>query len=114
MYKIYHNPRCRKSREGLDYLKTKTKEFEVKNYLTDGIKADDIKEILLKSNLKPFQLVRTQEEYYKTYLKGKNFSDEEWIQIFAENPKVLQRPIVVGNHKAVLACPPENIDKLIK
>lgn len=98
----------------MEYLKTKTKEFEVKNYLTDGIKADDIKEILLKSNLKPFQLVRTQEEYYKTYLKGKNFSDEEWIQIFAENPKVLQRPIVVGNHKAVLACPPENIDKLIK
>lgn len=114
MYKIYHNPRCRKSREGLDYLKTKTNEFEVRNYLVDGIKIDDIKEILLKSNLKPSQLVRTQEEYYKTYLKGKNFSDEEWIQIFAENPKVLQRPIVVGNHKAVLACPPENIDKLIK
>ena len=114
MLKIYHNPRCRKSREGLEYLKNRTKEFEIKNYIADGIKADDIREILLKSNLKPCQLVRTQEEYYKTYLKGKTFSDEEWIQIFTENPKVLQRPIVVGNHKAVLACPPDNIDKLIK
>lgn len=114
MLKIYHNPRCRKSREGLEYLKAKTSEFEVKHYLSDGIKADDIWEILLKSALKPFQLVRTQEEYYKAYLKGKSFSDEEWVQIFTENPKVLQRPIVVGEHRAVLACPPENIDKLIK
>jgi arsenate reductase (glutaredoxin) len=114
MLKIYHNPRCKKSRDGLEYLKSKSLEFEIKNYLSDGIKVDDIKEILLKSNLKPIQLVRTQEDYFKTYLKGKNFSNEEWIQIFIENPKILQRPIVVSNLKAVLANPPENIDKLIK
>lgn len=114
MYKIYHNPRCRKSREGLEYLKSKTNAFEIRNYLDGSLTIDEIKEIVLKANLKPNQLVRTQEDYYKTYLKGKNFSDEEWIQIIAENPKILQRPIVVGVHKAVLAMPPESIDKLIK
>lgn len=114
MLKIYHNPRCRKSREGLEYLKVRSKEYKVVNYLTDGLKVEDIKEILLKSNLKPMQLVRSQEDYYKTYLKDKNFTEDEWVQIIVENPKILQRPIVVGNHKAVLANPPENIDKLIK
>ncbi len=114
MLKIYHNPRCAKSRAGLEYLKTKANEFEVRNYIADGIKADEVKEILLKSNLKPFELVRSQEEYFKTYLKGKTFADDEWVQIIVENPKLLQRPIVVGNHRAVLANPPENIDKLIK
>lgn len=114
MLKIYHNPRCRKSREGLEYLKARSKEYKIVNYLTDGLKVEDIKEILLKSNLKPMQLVRSQEDYYKTYLKDKNFTEDEWVQIIVENPKILQRPIVVGNHKAVLANPPENIDKLIK
>ncbi|MGD9976384.1 MAG: ArsC/Spx/MgsR family protein [Bacteroidales bacterium] len=114
MLKIYHNPRCKKSREGLAYLKSKTNEFEIRNYLSSGINPDDIREILLKSNLKPFQLVRSREDYFKTYLKGKNFSDDEWVQIIVQNPKILQRPIVVGNYRAVLANPPQNIDKIFK
>lgn len=114
VYKIYHNPKCRKSREGLEYLKAKSLEFEVVNYLVEGLHPDEVREILLKSNLKPLQIVRSQEDYFKTYLRDKNFSEEEWVQIIAENPKILQRPIVVGAHKAVLAKPPQNIDKLIK
>ncbi|MGE0076755.1 MAG: ArsC/Spx/MgsR family protein [Bacteroidales bacterium] len=114
MLKIYHNPRCRKSREGLEYLKSKTNEFEIRSYLSDGINPEDIREILLKSNLKPSELVRSQEDYFKTYLKGKNFSDDEWVQIISQNPKILQRPIVVADRKAVLANPPQNIDKLFK
>ena len=114
VYKIYHNPKCKKSREGLEYLKAKSIDFKVINYLVEGLNADEIKEILLKSNLKPLQIVRSQEDYFKNYLKNKNFSDDEWVQIIMENPKILQRPIVVGAHKAVLANPPQNIDKLIK
>lgn len=114
MFKIYHNPKCKKSREGLEYLKTKSNDYEIKHYLSNGISIDEVKEILLKSNLKPIQLIRSQEDYFKTYLKGKDFSDEEWVQIIVQNPKILQRPIIVGNYRAVLANPPENIDKLIK
>jgi arsenate reductase (glutaredoxin) len=113
MLKIYHNPRCRKSREGLNYLKNKTTGFEIVDYLKDGLTAEMLDEIFLKSNLKPEQLVRTQEEAYKKELKGRSFTKEEWKRIFIENPKLLQRPIVVGKQKAVLAQPPENLDKLL-
>jgi arsenate reductase (glutaredoxin) len=113
MLKIYHNPRCRKSREGLNYLKNKTTGFEIVDYLKDGLTAEMLDEIFLKSNLKPEQLVRTQEEAYKKELKGRSFTKEEWKRIFIENPKLLQRPIVVSKQKAVLAQPPENLDKLL-
>lgn len=111
-YKIYHNTRCKHSRAGLDFLKKKTSDFEVRDYITDVITPMELKEILLKSNLKPSQIVRTNEEYFKTYLKGKSFTDDEWIKIIIENPKLIQRPIVVGKYKAVIGNPPEEIDKL--
>jgi arsenate reductase (glutaredoxin) len=114
MLKIYHNPRCAKSRKGLDYLSGKGMEFEVINYMQEGLRAEEVREIFLKSNVKPSLLARTQDDYYKMYLKGKNFSDDEWVQIYVEHPAILQRPIVVGRYKAVLAIPPENMDVLFK
>lgn len=114
MLKVYHNPRCRKSREGLEYLKSKTSDFEVFEYLKEGLTKEILEEILLKTNLEPHELVRKQEEQYKKELKGKNFNRDEWIQIIIENPKLLQRPIVVAKHKAVLAMPPEKLDILLQ
>jgi len=114
MLKIKNNPRCAKSRKGLEYLSSRGIEFEVKNYMKEGLRADEVREIFLKSNIKPSQLARTQDDYYKMYLKGKNFSDDEWVQIYVDNPAILQRPIVVGRYKAVLAIPPENMDVLFK
>ena len=95
------------------YLEEKTKDFEIVHYLKEGINENQLKEILLKLNKKPLEIVRSQEELYKKELKGKNFTDEEWITIIIENPKLLQRPLVVSKHKAVLAQPPEEIDKLL-
>lgn len=114
MLKIFHNPRCRKSREGLEFLKSKTSDFEVIDYLKIGLKVSDLKEIMLKTNLEPAQLVRTQEEVYKKELKGKNFTREEWVKILCENPRLLQRPFVVGKTKAVLGNPVEKIEEMIK
>jgi arsenate reductase-like glutaredoxin family protein len=57
----------------------------------------------LKSGLKPFDLVRQQEDIFKRELKGKHFTDEEWKRILLENPKLLVRPVLVGKYKAVLA-----------
>lgn len=81
--------------------------------MSTGLSRDIVKEILLKSNLKPIELVRTQEEYYKKFLKGKNFNDEEWIEILTQNPKLLKRPVVIGKYKAVIGIPVENIDKVL-
>ena len=114
MIKIYHNPRCKKSRAGLEYLKGKNVEFEVIEYLKDPISEKELKDILIKLNMKPQELVRTQEDIYKKELKGKNFTDTEWIRIMIENPKLIKRPIVLKDYKAVWADPADEIDRLIK
>lgn len=111
--RIYHNPRCKKSREGLAYLKEKDTGIDIVDYLKEGLNKEILKEILLKSNLPIESLVRKQEGYFKKELKGKIFNEDEWIKIIIENPKLLQRPIVVGKTKAVLAQPPDEIDKLL-
>jgi len=59
------------------------------------------------------EFVRTQEKEYKENYKDKELSDEEWIKILVENPKLLQRPIVVNGEKAVLANPPEKVEEII-
>ena len=67
----------------------------------------------MKLNLNPLQALRTQEEIYRRELKGKTFTHEEWMTIIAQNPCLLQRPIVEGKYKAVIAIPPDRIDELI-
>ena len=112
MLKIYHNPRCRKSREGLEFLKSKTSGFTLIDYLKDGLCCKDLEEILLKSNLDPIDLVRKQEDFFIHGLKGKTFTRQEWIEIICENPRLLQRPIVVGKYRAVIAVPPARIEEV--
>jgi arsenate reductase (glutaredoxin) len=111
--KIYHNPRCAKSRAGLKYLEEKTDDFQLVKYLQTGIDEKELADLISKTGKKPFEFVRTQEKFYKEQFKGKNLSDKEWIKVLAENPKLLQRPIVVNGDKAVLGNPPENIDALL-
>lgn len=111
--KIYHNPRCAKSRAGLKYLEEKGFDLEIKKYMKEGISEAELKEIIQKTGKKPFELVRTQEEEYKTNYKEKELSDDEWIKILSENPKLLQRPVVVNGDKAVLANPPEAVEKIL-
>ncbi|MDX8341399.1 arsenate reductase (glutaredoxin) [Draconibacterium sp. IB214405] len=111
--KIYHNPRCSKSRKGLQYLEDKGCEIEIVKYLDKGLNAEELTELITKTGKKPFDFVRQHEQDYKDQYKGKILSDEEWIKVLVENPKLLHRPIVVNGDKAVLANPPENIDEIL-
>jgi len=113
MLKIYHNSRCKKSRAGLAYLNENNIPHEVVEYLKSPLSSEELKKLLMKLNLKPADIVREQEEIYKKELKGKNFTDEEWIKIIMENPKLLQRPVVEGQTRAVIAIPPEKINDLV-
>jgi len=70
--------------------------------------------LLVKLNKKPAEIIRTQEEYYKKNLKGKKFNDHEWIRIILQNPRLLQRPIIEKDYKAVIGDPVENIITLLK
>ncbi len=111
--KIYHNPRCAKSRAGLKYLEEQGYDIEIKKYLVEGISEDELKDIVAKTGMNPFYFVRTQEKEFITNYRGKEFSDDEWIKILVENPKLLQRPIVVNGGKAVLANPPEKVEDIV-
>lgn len=112
MYTIYHNPRCKKSRAGLQYMQETGLEYVTREYLKFKLTEAELETLVMKLNLKPVELVRTQEELYRKELKRLDLNDAEWIRIMVENPKLIHRPIVEGKYKAVIADPPENIDLL--
>lgn len=114
MLTIYHNPSCRKSREGLRYLQDSGTEFRIVEYLKERLTEKQLEVLLVKLNLKPSALLRTQEEFFKKHLRGKNFSDHELIRIMAENPKLIRRPVVEGIYKAVIGDPVSEIDLLLQ
>ncbi|MBN2729974.1 MAG: arsenate reductase (glutaredoxin) [Bacteroidales bacterium] len=99
---IYHNTRCRKSRGGLEFFKKHTEDFEIVEYLKTGLSPEDISKLLKQLNMKVQDIIRTQEDVYKKELKGKNFTDQEWIKIISENLKLLKRPIIVKGNRAVI------------
>ena len=112
MYTVYHNPRCKKSRAGLQFVKDRTEDFQIVEYLKTPLTEDDLKLVFMQLNKRPQEMVRTQEAIYKSDFKGKNFTDEEWIKIIVENPKLLKRPIVVKGNKAVWGDPAEELEIL--
>lgn len=113
MIKIYHNPRCSKSRQGVKYLEDKGLEFEVIEYLKDELNAEELKELIQKLNIQPIELVRTKEDIWKENYKDLDLSDDQIIQAMVENPRLIERPIVVNKNKAVVARPTEDIDQVL-
>lgn len=113
MIKIYHNPRCRKSREGLAILEKSGKEFEIIRYLEDVPSKEELKTLIDYLGIAPMDLVRKNEAVWKEKFKGKAMSDDEVISAMVEYPKLIERPIVVNGKKAVLGRPPENISKVL-
>ena len=111
--KIYHNPRCTKSRQTLALLTEYGIKPQVIEYLKDLLTTDDLDELIGLLGIEPLALVRKNEAVWKERFKGKELSDMELIKAMVENPKLIQRPIVVKQKKAVLGRPPENVLKLI-
>jgi len=113
MIKIYHNPRCSKSRETLAILNSENKEFEIIKYLKDVPSEKELKEILKILNIPAIDLVRKNESIWKDKYKGKDLSEENIIRAMTENPILIQRPIVMKGNKAVIARPPESIREVL-
>lgn len=109
MIKIYHNPRCRKSREGLQILKDYKKEFEIIKYLENIPTEGDLCNILYLLNIAPIELVRKKEQIWKDNYKGKRLSGKDIIKAMAKHPKLIERPIVVNGKKAIIGRPAELI-----
>ncbi len=111
--KIYHNPRCSKSRQTLQLIKERGVEPEIVRYLDTPPTKEELRELLQKLGLKPEDIVRKKEALYKERYKGKTLSDEEWLEVLSQNPKLIERPIVVEGNKAVLGRPPERVLELL-
>ncbi len=112
---IWHNPRCRKSREGLNYLKEKGIEPEIYDYMKQGINPEELAAIIRKSGLPVEEFVRSNEkEYRELGLKGRQLSPEEFARIAAEHPRLLQRPIIIKGDTVVLGRPVSRIDAIFQ
>jgi arsenate reductase (glutaredoxin) len=111
--KIYHNPRCGKSRQTLQLIREKDVEPEIVEYLVNPPTEQELRRILKLLNMKPYDLIRRGEAIFKENFKGKNLSDDEWIKVMVENPKLIERPIVIDGDKAILGRPPENVEQLL-
>jgi len=111
--KIYHNLRCSKSRQGLAILQESKLSFETINYLEAPVTIKELTEIIKLLGISPIDLVRKNEAIWKENYKGKKLSDYEIIMAMAENPKLIERPIVINNGKAVIGRPPELIKTIL-
>jgi arsenate reductase len=113
-FKIFHNSRCSKSRQALQILQDSNCDIEIINYLDIDLDASLIKDVLKKLSLKPRDILRTSEQDYKdNNLKEDDFSDDDLIDYMIKHPKLIERPIVIKGHRAVLGRPPENVIQLI-
>lgn len=112
MITIYHNPRCSKSREGVKTLEALGKQFEVREYLKEPLSEKELSTLLEKLNMAPIELLRTEEKIWKEY-RNRDLNDEELLRVMVENPKLIQRPIIEKDGKAVVGRPAENIKKLV-
>lgn len=113
MYKIYHNPRCRKSREALLLLEDLGLKFLVINYLTEPLSKSKLQEILVKIKLKPSQLIRKNEADWKAVPNRNELTQDQILDVLVEFPKTIERPIVTYKDKGVLARPLENLISLL-
>lgn len=114
MIKIYHNPRCSKSREAIKLLEAKNVEFQVIHYLETPPTPTELLEILQRLGITASQLARQKEPIYKDLdLANQELSEEQWIETLIENPKLIERPIVVTDQQAMIGRPAERILEIV-
>ena len=113
MIKIYHNPRCSKSRQGLQLLEDYNQEFEIIKYLDHPLSKAQILEIIKLLDITPMELVRKNEAIWKENYKTKTLTDNQIIDALVAYPKLIERPIVVNNNKAVIGRPTELIQTIL-
>ena len=108
MLTIYHNPRCSKSRETLKLIEEAKQPVEVIEYLKTPLDITTINHLITLLAIKPIDMMRTKEDEFKA-LNLKNANDNTLINAMVNNPKLIERPIVTDNNKAIIGRPPENV-----
>lgn len=108
--RIFHNPRCSKSRQTLELLQQRGLNPEIIEYLQTPPNAGELEQILTLLGIEPRQLMRRDEdEYQKLQLDNPQLSREQLIVAMVTHPRLIQRPIVINGSKAAIGRPPEAI-----
>lgn len=111
---IFHNTRCSKSRCVLTMLEENRLKPEIRNYMEAPPSVSELRQILQQLGIKAEELVRKGEKMYKENYKGKVLTEDEWIKVLSENPRLIERPIVIKGDKAVIGRPPEKVALFLK
>jgi len=111
--KIYHNPRCSKSRQGLAMLREANVDLEIIEYLKNPLTESELKGLLQKLDIPAIALVRKNEAVWKEQFKNKNLSESELIEAMVAFPKLIERPIIENGDIAVIGRPIEKISAII-
>ena len=106
---VFHNPRCRKSRETLQIITGNGIEPNIIEYLKNPPTMEELKSVIQKLGINPESLIRKGEKVFKENYKGKQFNDQEWLEILVKHPVLIERPIVIKGNDAVIGRPPENV-----
>ena len=109
----YITPDVKNLEKLLNFKKFNNLNFELILYMKIGLEINQIKEIIDKLSVNPIDLVRTQEKIWKENYKSKKLSNNEIIDLLHEFPNLIKRPIFISKNKAVVAIPPEQINKII-
>jgi len=114
MIKIWHNPKCSKSREAKSILEESGIDFEVFEYLKNDFTENDLKTIMNQLNITDIKdMLRKKETEYKE-LDIENKTQDEILNLVIQAPKLVERPIIIKDNTAVIARPMENLTNLLK
>jgi|TARA_B100000780_G_scaffold71512_1_gene47839 arsenate reductase len=113
-YTVYHNPRCRKSREVVKFLEEACHSYEVVQYLDGFFTKESLQEVLNNIRLKPSEIVRKNESEWKNILNRNTLNEAEILELLIKYPRLIERPIVISGNKGVLARPIENLALFLK
>lgn len=111
---IWHNPKCSKSREAIAILDASGCESKIVKYLETSPNTQEIKKVLMMLGINARALMRTKEELYKELKLGEESNEERLIEAMAQNPKLIERPIIIKGNKAIIGRPPSLIVDFLK
>jgi len=113
MVTVYHNPRCSKSRQTLDLLKSQGIDAELVLYLETPPNTAELAGLVKKLGISAQQLIRQSEQVYKDNFRNIEMTEEQWLEAMNKHPKLIERPIVVNGDRAALGRPPENVLEIL-
>ncbi|MEM7187774.1 MAG: arsenate reductase (glutaredoxin) [Bacteroidota bacterium] len=113
MTTIYHNPRCTKSRETMQFLEQKGETITVIQYLEQVPTQKELRELIKMLGIQPIELVRKNEAVWKEQYKGKELTNAQIIKAMVTHPRLIERPIVVKNGRAAIGRPPESVSSIL-